>query len=116
MNKVFEILNTQPNITKTKIFKIDLIFKNSAIKKIIKIAINCFDNKQVKQLSVLNNKRTKEISLSISSMPKYQENIIIIIWLIKTSIVGLLIPEVLILVTKSSLLWLLLEILICSRP
>ena len=68
MSKVFEILNTQPNITKTKIFKIDLIFKNSVIKKDIKIAINCFDSKQVKQLSVLNNKRTKEISLSISSI------------------------------------------------
>ena len=77
MNKVFEILNTQPNITKTKVFTIDLIFKTSVIKKNIDVKINCFDNKQVKQLSVLNNKRTKETRLSISSMPKYQENIII---------------------------------------
>ena len=77
MNKVFEILNVQPNITKSKIFKVDLFLSTKKIKTNISFCINFFEKKHSKILTTFNNKRTKDIKITTSTKPKYQGNIIL---------------------------------------
>ena len=77
MNKVFEILNVQPNITKSKIFKVDLCLSTKIFKTSISFCVNFFEKKDSKILTTFNNKRTKDIKITTSTKPKYQGNIIL---------------------------------------
>ena len=77
MNKVFEILNVQPNITKSKIFKVDLHLSTKKIKTDISFRINFFEKKHSKILTKFNNKRSKNIKITTSTKPKYQGSIIL---------------------------------------
>ena len=77
MNKVFEILNVQPNITKSKIFKVDLCLSTKIFKTDISFCVNFFEKKDSKILTTFNNKRTKDIKITTSTKPKYQGNIIL---------------------------------------
>lgn len=77
MNKVFEILNVQPNITKSKIFKVDLCLSTKVFKTGISFCVNFFEKKDSKILTTFNNKRTKDIKITTSTKPKYQGNVIL---------------------------------------
>lgn len=77
MNKIFEILNVQPNITKSKIFKVDLCLSTKVFKTCIFFCVNFFEKKDSKILTTFNNKRTKDIKITTSTKPKYQGNIIL---------------------------------------
>lgn len=77
MNKVFEILNVQPNITKSKVFKVDLCLSTKKIKTDISFRINFFEKQKSKTFTTFNNKRTKNIQVTTYTKPKYQSNIIL---------------------------------------
>ena len=81
MNKVFEILNVQPNITKSKVFKVDLCLTTKKIQTDsyfrVSFCVNFFEKKYSQILTTFNNKRTKNIKLTTSTKPKYQGNIIL---------------------------------------
>ena len=81
MNKVFEILNVQPSITKSKIFKVDLHLSTKKIEAYndfhINFRINFFEKKHSKILTTFNNKRSKNIKITTSTKPKYHGSIIL---------------------------------------
>ena len=68
MNKVFEILNVQPNITKSKIFKVDLHLSTKKIKTCISFGSGSLLNRSCGYLEKCIDKLISLVRISICEL------------------------------------------------